>query len=120
MQDPDTPPEVVEEVETDVGGDGVRLMVVVVGPVGTLDLGVAGVIVSNRAGSSPLPWTITTATMAMVVHDQVGEDAAGLAPPICSPIPSRCPKPAKTRLPKYLPSSMTYSFRPRSRKRPAR
>ena len=89
MQDPDTPPE-VEEVETDVGGDVVRLVVVVVGLVDTLDLGVVGVTVSNRMGSSPLPWTITTATTAMVVHGQAGEDAAGLARPTCSPIPSRC------------------------------
>ena len=108
MQDPDTPPE-VEEVETDVGGDVVRL-VVVVGLVDTLDLGVAGATVSNRTGSLPLPWTITTATMEMVVHGQAAEDAPGLARPTCNPIPSRFPRPAKMLPQKYLPSWTTCSF----------
>src|SRR5262245_447717 len=115
MQDLDTPPE-VEEAETDVGGDVVRLVVVAV-PDSTVDVVVA--TDSNRTGSSPLPWTITTATMGMVPDPAAG-DAVVLVLPTCSLIPSRCRKPAKTLLQKYSPLSTICSSWPRFRKRPAR
>ena|ERR1041384_6071968 len=116
MQDPDTPPE-VEEVETDVGGVVVRLVVAVVAdPDSTVDVVVA--TGSNRAGSLPLPWTITTAITEMA--GQVDGDAVVLVPPTCSPILSRCLRQVKMHPPKYLPSWTTCSSWQKSRKRRAR
>src|SRR3954465_15639761 len=109
MLDRDTPQELEEEVETDAGGDVVRLQVVValdVRVVDTQDQGVAGVIVSNRMGFLPPPWTTTIATTGMV-HDLVDADGLGLAPLTCRKTPIRCRKPAKMLPHGYLPLSTT-------------
>src|SRR5437016_3771488 len=118
MQDRDTPPE-VEEVEADVGGDVVRL-IAVVGLVDTLDQGVAGAIVSNRAVFLPLPWTTTIATTAGVMAHGLEDVAApALGLPTYRLILNRCRRAMMMLPPRYLPLWTICSSQLKFRRRPA-
>src|ERR1043166_1397989 len=124
MLDRDIPPEVVEEGETDAGGDVVRLTVVVVargGRVVTQDQGVAGAIVSSRMGWSLPLWTTTTATMATaaMVPDQVGAGGPGSDHRICPLIPIPSQKAMRMHPRGYLPLWMTYSSQQKFRRQHA-
>jgi len=86
---PGNPPE-VQGGEVDAGGDVVRP--ILAHGLEVTQVGVAGVIVNNRAEFSLLPWTTTTATTAAgaMVPDPADAGVPALGLPIFRPTRSHC------------------------------